>query len=77
MDSQLRLHPDNMAMFVEPKFERQTVGYYSVNGTSGYQSNDSEKASLVALKETEKLAEGVAEFQVPSYIEELDLTQGN
>lgn len=76
MDTQLKLHPDHLSMFVEPEFKRQTLGYYSVGASKGFQINDSEKASLVALKEAEKTTQGVVEYQVPSYIEELDLNEG-
>jgi len=76
MDSQLRLHVDNLAMFLEPSFTRHTVGYYSITSDCEFKGDDSEKASLVALKEEKKPTDGVSQYEVPGYIEQLNLDDG-
>ena len=76
MDTHLRLHPENLSLFVEPLFKREAVGYYSVSSQRRYQADYSEKASLVALKEADKTSQGIVEYEVPTHIEQLNLTEG-
>ena len=76
MDTHLRLHPENLSLFVEPLFKREAVGYYSVSSQRRYQADYSEKASLVALKESDKTSQGIVEYEVPTHIEQLNLTEG-
>lgn len=77
MDNQLTLHPENLAMFLEPTFKRQTIGHYSITEDKKYAADDSEKASLVALKEVERTSLGEVEYEVPSFVEQLNLSRGN
>lgn len=76
MDEQLRLHPENLALFLEPTFKRQTIGFYSVDKNQQYHNNDSEKAGLVALKEKERIGDGVTEYEVPQHLDDRDLSKG-
>lgn len=77
LDNQLRLHPDNLSLLLDPTFKRKSIGFYSVNEQQKYVENDSEKLSLIALKEMDRAVEGVIEYEVPEYISDLDLQQGN
>lgn len=76
LDNQLRLHPENLALFLDPTLKRDSVGFFSVSKDQKYKPNDSEKANLVALKELEKKARGITEYEVPHHIEDLELTKG-
>jgi len=76
MDNQLKLRREHLSCLIEPTFNRTTVGYFSVTDALKVKLDETEKCSLVALKEVNKSQQGVIEYEVPNHIEEKDLTKG-